>query len=92
MCCVCSFYPLHMQSNPSYTSTGMRSNSQRGLENNDELQVLNSSVARLEGRMGKLEAIVEKKMDAILSMIQLQQQQQQQGTPRLQESRAPREP
>ena len=43
----------------------------------DDMQVLTSSVARLEGRMGKLEAVVEKKMDAILTMIQEQQVQHQ---------------
>jgi hypothetical protein len=55
----------------------------------EQLQILNSSVARLEGRMGKLEAIVEKKMDAMLTMLQGQQQQ---STPQEQEPRPPREP
>ncbi len=55
----------------------------------EQLQILNSSVARLEGRMGKLEAIVEKKMDAMLTMLQGQQQQ---STPQEQEPRPAREP
>jgi hypothetical protein len=50
----------------------MQSTSSTRLGQNTDLQVLNSSVARLEGRMGKLEAVVEKKMDSILTLMQLQ--------------------
>ena len=59
----------------------------------EKLHVLNSSVARLEGRMGKLESIVEKKMDSILKLLQGHQQQwqlEQQSTPQQQEP--PQEP
>ena len=42
-----------------------------------DLSILTSSVARLEGRMGKLEATVEKKMDRILEMMRQHHQGQE---------------
>ena len=67
--------------------TPHRRNSEGGGE---DMLVLNSSVARLEGRMGKLEATMGKKMDALLAMMQeIRQQPEPEPQP---QPRQPREP